>query len=52
MKKLLLPIFFMSIFFTGYSQTTNEKSDDFLDLNKPERLEDTGHGKIPMNHFH
>lgn len=46
-RKLLLPIFLMSIFFTGYSQTSNEKGDDFLDLNKPERLEwlkDAGFG--------
>lgn len=47
MRKLQLLIFFLSVFFTGYSQTTNEKADDFLDLNKPERLEwlkDAGFG--------
>ena len=47
MKKLLLAATLLLTINLAYSQTTNGKAEDFLDLNKPERLEwlkDAGFG--------
>ena len=47
MKKLLLAATLLLTINLAYTQTTNEKAENFLDLNKPERLEwlkDAGFG--------
>lgn len=47
MKKIILIIAAIIIGFYSQAQTTNEKGEDFLDLNKPERLDwlkDAGFG--------
>lgn len=47
MKRHLTIIFLLTALSFGYAQTTNEKSEGFLNLNKPERLEwlkDAGFG--------
>ena len=47
MKLLVLSILLFFLSLIGNAQTTNERNEDFLDLNKPERLEwfkDAGFG--------
>src|SRR5210317_1971325 len=47
MSKLILSLCLLVSVSCGYAQTTNDKKEDFLDLNKPERLEwlkDAGFG--------
>ena len=47
MKLKLLIILSLALSINGFAQTTNNKGEDFLDLNKPERLEwlkDAGFG--------
>jgi len=47
MRKLILSLCLLASVSCGYAQTTNEKGEEFLDLNKPERLEwlkDAGFG--------
>ena len=47
MKRFLVIVFLVCFGVIAYAQTTNEKGEDFLDLNKPERLEwlkDAGFG--------